>query len=147
MDNKFSEHDHSDIKERRKDSRNDSTLTIRSAPQEETSQELEQAFKDLQKGRDVDYHVINIESPTDLREIFSEKRQELIDVLLNKKYDSIRELARSLDRNKQEVLNDLNVLEKFDIIEYEQDGRAKQPFIPYKEIDINIRYSRTPAEA
>ncbi|MFB6354986.1 MAG: transcriptional regulator [bacterium] len=116
------------------------TLTIRSQPFDQSYQDLSESIRALEQGEDVDHHVLNFESPGMFRKLLTPKRLEMIEWLMkNDRPDSIRDLARRLDRGKGEVHDDLDVLEQYGIVYFKQDGQAKQPFIPYDEIDIDIK--------
>jgi predicted transcriptional regulator len=116
------------------------TLEIRSIPFQDSRDELDEAVHDISEGKDMNRHVLNFESPDLFRKLLTPKRLEMIEWLMeNGRPDSIRDLARRLDRGKGEVHDDLDILEKYGIVYYKQDGQAKQPFIPYNEIDIDIK--------
>lgn len=134
--------DHDDLEKTLRESKDGSVLKIQSVPFDNAVSDLMNGIDDMESGRDVNEHVINFEAPNELRQLMTEKRQELIEYLL--KYgpsESIRSLAESLGRGHQEVLDDLKILEDFEIVEYETDGQRKKPFIPYSDIDIIVRYS------
>ena len=53
--------------------------------------------------------------------------------------ESIRELARPLERNASPVHSDLTKLESYGLVAFEQgDNRAKQPIVPYDRIRIDV---------
>lgn len=55
--------------------------------------------------------------------------------------DSIRQLAERLERDVKSVYDDLQVLTEYDIVHFQQAGRAKRPFIPYDSIEIGLETS------
>jgi predicted transcriptional regulator len=59
--------------------------------------------------------------------------------------DSIRQLADRLDRDVKTVHDDLQVLAEYDIIRFEQAGRAKRPFVPYDSIEVSLEISTSNA--
>lgn len=59
----------------------------------------------------------------------TEKRRELVEVLLDVDVESVRALARRVDRDKAQVSRDLAVLSKHGIVAYEDAGREKRPFL------------------
>ena len=70
-------------------------------------------------------HVISIETA---REVLTPKRFEIIDYLRDgDAVDSVKSLADRLNRDHGQVSRDLGVLAEHGIIEYDTDGRAKQP--------------------
>ena len=60
--------------------------------------------------------------------------------------DSIRQLAERLDRDVKSIHTDLQVLTDYDIVHFEQAGRAKRPFVPYDTIEVSLEIS-TPRPA
>lgn len=116
------------------------TLTIQANPYEESMAKLDQAVKDLSEGKDSDHRVLNFESPSLFRELLTPKRLEMIEWLMEHgPSESIRALARDLDRGKGEVHDDLEILKRYGIVYFKREGQAKQPFIPFDEIDIDIK--------
>lgn len=65
----------------------------------------------------------------DLFEIFTQKRIEMLKAMRGETFNSIRELAESLNRDIKNVWSDLEVLEKHEIVRFEVDGRRKIPKI------------------
>jgi predicted transcriptional regulator len=55
-------------------------------------------------------------------------------------------LASRLDRDVKSVHEDLQVLAEYDIVHFEQAGRAKRPFVPYETIEVSLEIS-TPGGA
>lgn len=80
-----------------------------------------------------DVHVLDRESA---REVLTEKRTEILDALKSDESDSVRGLADTLDRDKSIVSQDLKVLAKYDLVEYEKDGRRKVPKIKHKNVIV-----------
>lgn len=91
-------------------------------------------------------HVINFQNPSDLRALLTDRRIELLRSIMTKRPDSIRQLAERVDRDIKSVHDDLQVLVEYDIVHFEQSGRAKRPFVPYDSIEINLEIS-TPRSA
>lgn len=60
-------------------------------------------------------------------EILTPKRLELLDRIATEDLDSVRDLARQLDRHPSIVSRDLDRLFDAGVIEFERDGRAKRP--------------------
>jgi len=90
--------------------------------------------------------VINFQNPSDLRALLTDRRIELLRSIMTKRPDSIRQLAERVDRDIKSVHDDLQVLVEYDIVHFEQSGRAKRPFVPYDSIEINLEIS-TPRSA
>jgi predicted transcriptional regulator len=57
--------------------------------------------------------------------------------------DSIRQLAERLGRDIKSIHDDLQVLADYDIVHFEQAGRAKRPFVPYDTIEISLEISKS----
>jgi predicted transcriptional regulator len=74
------------------------------------------------------------------RDILTESRLELVGYLerCGDEVESVRDLARSLDRDKGAVSKDLRRLAELDIIEYEGDGdgEAKWPVLKHDHVII-----------
>lgn len=89
-------------------------------------------------------HVINFQKPSDLRALLTDRRVELLQSLMTEKRpDSIRQLAQRLDRDVKTVHDDLQILADYDILHFEQAGRAKRPFVPYDSIEISLEIPST----
>jgi predicted transcriptional regulator len=86
-------------------------------------------------------HVINFQNPSDLQELLTDRRLELLRSVMAERPSSIRGLAERLDRDVKSVHDDLQVLAAYDIVHFQQDGRAKQPFVPYETIEVNLEIS------
>ncbi len=55
--------------------------------------------------------------------------------------DSIRQLAERIERDVKTVHDDFHVLTEYDIVHFEQAGRAKRPFVPYDTIEVSLEIS------
>jgi predicted transcriptional regulator len=74
------------------------------------------------------------------RDILTESRLELVGYLERRgdEVESVRDLARSLDRDKGAVSKDLRRLAELDVVEYEGDGdgEAKRPVLKHDHVII-----------
>lgn len=61
--------------------------------------------------------------------VLTERRRELVDALRTGEYESVRALARELERDKGAVSRDLSVLAEHGVTTLEEDGRAKRPVL------------------
>lgn len=86
-------------------------------------------------------HVINFQNPSDLRALLTDRRVELLRDIMTERPDSIRQLADRVDRDVKTVHDDLQVLSEYDIVHFEQAGRAKRPFVPYDSIEVSLEIS------
>ena len=80
-----------------------------------------------------DVYVLDRESA---REVLTEKRTEILDTLKSEEVESVRHLAETLDRDKSVVSQDLQVLAKNDLVEYEKDGRRKVPTVKHENVVV-----------
>lgn len=78
-------------------------------------------------------HVISIETA---QKILSPKRMEIVQLLQEEEVESVRGIARRLDRDKGQVSRDLGDLAEHGIIEYQTDGRAKIPRLAQEHLVI-----------
>jgi predicted transcriptional regulator len=54
--------------------------------------------------------------------------------------ESIRALAGRLDRDVHDVHDDLHLLAEYGIVHFEEDGRAKKPYVPYDTVRIEVEF-------
>jgi len=93
------------------------------SPEQRQARRAEMATA-LARGGMEGVHVLSLEQAD---EVLTPKRQEIIEALGHGEYESVRQLARELDRDKGQVSRDLTVLSTHAIITYEEDGRSKSP--------------------
>ncbi|MFB6099899.1 MAG: hypothetical protein ABEK16_01370 [Candidatus Nanohalobium sp.] len=87
----------------------------------------------IENNKDVSTHVV----PAELaREIMTEKRIEIIETIREEEIESKRDLARKLDRDIKSVSRDLDVLWKYGIVDYREEGNRKIPEITADKIII-----------
>jgi len=72
------------------------------------------------------------------RKLLTEKRQNLIQEVMERPPESIRGLAENLDRGVREVHEDVHLLKRYKILTLEEEGNRKRPRIPYDKIRIEI---------
>lgn len=68
--------------------------------------------------------------------LLTEKRRELIDHLKENDPESVRALARALDRDKSGVSRDLALLAEHQVVEFEEVGAAKAPRLATNNVVI-----------
>ena len=122
-----------------------SVLRITSEPDETHRQDALDRLERWEAGEEVP-HVINFQNPSDLRALLTDRRVELLRSIMTERPESIRQLAERVDRDIKTVHDDLQVLSDYDIVHFEQAGRAKRPFVPYDSIEISLEIS-TPSSA
>jgi predicted transcriptional regulator len=107
-----------------------SVLRITSNSEQAHRQDALDRFERWEDGEEIP-HVINFQNPSDLRALLTDRRVELLRSIMTERPDSIRQLAERLDRDVKSIHDDLQVLTDYDIVHFEQAGRAKRPFVPY----------------
>jgi predicted transcriptional regulator len=70
------------------------------------------------------------------REVLTEKRTEIFDTLKTEDIESVRYLAEVLNRDKSVVSQDLQVLAKHHLVEYEKEGRRKVPKAKHENVIV-----------
>jgi len=130
-----------------------STLRITAFPAEQARAAAIERAEQWEQGEEVP-HVVNFEDRTRLRELLTDRRMELLEEVMEHPPESIRELASRLDRDVHDVHNDLYLLAEHDIVHFEEDGRAKKPYVPYDTVRIEVEFglprgedSESPASA
>ena len=112
-------------------------LILTARPREEAQEAAQERAHRWNEGETVP-EVINFEDPARLRKLLTKRRMELLESILTERPDSIRELASRLDRGVKEVNNDVNLLAEYGIVHFEQEGRAKVPYVPYDRIRMEV---------
>lgn len=69
--------------------------------------------------------------------VLTEKRMELVAAVAEGDVESVRDLARRLDRDVSIVSRDLDVLFEAAVIDYERDGRAKRPVLAHENVLVD----------
>lgn len=82
---------------------------------------------------------LSIEDLETFGRVFRPVNMELLETIATEEPASIRELARMVDRNPPEVLENVNELADYGLIELREEGRAKRPVVWYDEIDADIQ--------
>jgi predicted transcriptional regulator len=118
-----------------------STLRITSLPAEQAQTAAIERAERWTDGEAVP-HVVNFEDRTRLRQLLTERRMELLEAVMEHPPESIRALADRLDRDVHDVHDDLHLLADYDIVHFETAGRAKQPYVPYETVRIEVEFGR-----
>lgn len=69
-------------------------------------------------------------------EVLTDERTRIVDTLRDREVESMTELADVLGREKSAVKRDLDTLFKYDIVEYEEEGRKKAPRLKHAHIFV-----------
>jgi predicted transcriptional regulator len=72
-----------------------------------------------------------------LRQLLTDRRVELLRSVMADRPASISALSDRLERDYRDVYDDLDLLADYDIVRFRTDGRAKQPYVPYEEIEFS----------
>jgi predicted transcriptional regulator len=116
-----------------------STLRITSLPAERAQAAALERAERWEEGEEVP-HVVNFEDRARLRRLLTERRMELLEAVMEHPPESIRALADRLDRDVHDVHDDLHLLAEYDIVHFEEAGRAKQPYVPYDTVRIEVEF-------
>ena len=81
---------------------------------------------------------LSFETTDQLARVFTPRAIDLLQVIAQDEPASIREAARLVDRDIKQVSENLERLEEYGIVEFEQEGRAMRPVVEYDEIDIQL---------
>lgn len=76
--------------------------------------------------------------PESLHRVTRPRNLELLQTLARTEPASIRETARLVDRDVSQVHRNLEELESLGLVKFEDDGRAKRPYVWYDEIDVEL---------
>lgn|SRR3989338_7243577 len=94
---------------------------------------LEDEFIDLHKRpgllEDKDYpqHIIYFKSFGQFVSVFTQKKMELLQYIINNEGLTVTEIAAKLERKKEAISRDLHQLENEGLIELKQEGRITRP--------------------
>jgi predicted transcriptional regulator len=116
-----------------------STLRITSLPAAQAQAATVERAERCEDGEEVP-HVVNVEDRARLRKLLTDRRMELLEAVIQQSPESIRALADRLDRDVHDVHDDLHLLAEYEIIHFESDGRAKQPYVPYDTVRIEVEF-------
>jgi len=100
-------------------------------------------FKKLEKGKlKKSMDVLSL-SEDEYRNLFSKKRLDIIRALRHKKFVSIYELAKDLDRSYKNVYDDVNLLLDLEIIEKVENKKEdkRNYFVDFDKINVEIPIS------
>ena len=116
-----------------------STLRITSLPAEQAQAAAIERAEQWEDGKEVP-HVVNFEERAQLRQLLTDRRMELLEAVMETPPASIRALADRLDRDVHDVHDDLHLLAEYDIIYFEENGRAKKPYVPYDTVRLEVEF-------
>jgi predicted transcriptional regulator len=101
--------------------------------------ELQDTLAAIDAGDDVEPEPsrLVVESLETFGQIFRATNLELLEAIAEHEPDSIRELARLVDRHPPEVTENVRELDDYGVITLEEHGQAKRPRLWYDEIEIS----------
>jgi predicted transcriptional regulator len=100
---------------------------------------VEEAMKALDRGEEPERsYGLTLGSEDRLRSVLDDKNVELIRTIAREEPESIRELARLVDRDVRQVHDAVTELETLGLIELDEEGRAKKPTVWYDSISVDI---------
>ena len=79
-----------------------------------------------------------VESLETFGRIFRPTNLRLLESITTHEPESLRELARIVERNPPDVLDNINELETYGLIELVEEGRSKRPVVWYDEINVDM---------
>lgn len=115
------------------------TLHIRVEP---TDEFFEAALEDVRRfeadEKLNDEYVLSLPDEEALERVLSAKNLELLRSIAGRDPESVRKLARLVDRDIKNVSTALNRLAEIGLVELESEGRAKKPIVWYDHIEIDV---------
>ncbi|WP_324761186.1 hypothetical protein [Haloarcula montana] len=101
--------------------------------------DLDDRLGALDAGEDVDSQPsrLSIESLATFGRIFRPTNLTLLEAIVEHEPESIRELARLVDRHPPEVTENVHELADYGLLELEDNGRAKRPVVWYDEFEFS----------
>lgn len=116
----------------------ESVLRIEAKPWESFKDEVLTTAAVVDEGEDPGPDTVSFSDPERIARILTGKRLELLKAVMEEEPESMRALARLVDRNPKEVNDDVHLFEEYGIISLEQDGRAKRPVVPYDKLEFAV---------
>jgi len=124
------------------------TLTVRTGSGERTRAEARQRVQALEDGESLgSRHVLVLEDEDDLQRLLSPANLALLRAIRQDEPGSMRAAAELVDRDFKEVHRNLTELERLNVIEFEDAGRAKRPRVRFDEIDVEVSLRATETDA
>ncbi|AKB29752.1 hypothetical protein MSSIT_3033 [Methanosarcina siciliae T4/M] len=107
---------------------------------------LDRLFEDIKAGNTIEKRKPRIiaRTPEDVAKILTNERIRLLQMIREKKPESISELARLLNRSQSNVSNDIKYLEGIGLLELEEKMDPvlhKKPIVNYDAVRITVDLS------
>ncbi len=121
-------------------------IEIKVMPDEAYGDHLDQLFEDIKAGNTTGKRKPRIiaRTPEDVAKILTNERIRLLQMIREKKPESISELARLLNRSQSNVSNDIKYLEGIGLLELEEKMDPvlhKKPIVNYDAVRITVDLS------
>ena len=87
-----------------------------------------------------------VESLETFGRVFRPTNLRLLEAITSHEPESLRELSRIVDRNPPDVLDNINELETYGLIELVEEGRSKRPIVWYDEINADLPLTDIPVD-
>jgi predicted transcriptional regulator len=107
---------------------------------EDYGEHLNQLFERVKRGEIHESHKIVARTAEDIGKILTRERLRLLQVIREKRPESISELARMLKRKESNVHNDLTFLEGIGLLEIKEGKNhiKKVPVVDYDALHITV---------
>jgi len=113
-------------------------LSVRVAGTEDEDPVAE-AMEALDEGDEPDRsYGLTLETEAQINEVLDDRNLELIRTVAREDVESIRDLARRLDRDVRQVHDAVTELETLGLVELEEEGKRKRPTVWYDSITVDI---------
>jgi predicted transcriptional regulator len=100
---------------------------------------VEEAMKSLDRGDEPERsYGLTLGSEDRLKQVLDDRNVEIVRTIAREEPESIRELARLVDRDVRQVHDAVTELETLGLVEFEEEGRAKKPKVWYDSISVDI---------
>lgn len=108
---------------------------IGSAPDRD---DLEETLGAIDAGDDVEPRPshLTVEGLETFQRVFRPTNLELLHAIAEHEPESIRALARAVERHPPEVTDNINELADYGLVELKEEGRARRPTLWYDEIEV-----------
>ncbi|MFO7834170.1 MAG: helix-turn-helix domain-containing protein [Halohasta sp.] len=115
------------------------TLTVHIGdPPDRTDLENRLAAVDAGESVEPQQSTLSIADLQTFGRIFRPTNLELLEAITTHEPESIRDLARTVDRHPPEVLSNINELVDYGLVELREEGRSKRPVVWYDEITVDM---------
>jgi predicted transcriptional regulator len=114
-------------------------IHIEIKPLDSALQEAAESFEKISQGKRVKKKTaLYFSNIRDLRKVLTERRLELLKTIKDKKPSSVYELARMVDRDLKNVLQDVGCLHDLDMVEITETGEKKIPTVDYDVLSLEV---------